>query len=154
MDDEQGRYPRSLRLPNRPTPELAVNVLAYDLVDVLWWVLGFLLFSTWICLVAVLLRHIVWSRDLSGWGKAFWLICLIVVPVIGALAYVIARRGRIIKQPEVDRQEQAALPDHGRDVAVASRPIPAVDPARLAELHDRGFLTDEEYVRERMRALS
>jgi Phospholipase_D-nuclease N-terminal/Short C-terminal domain len=132
-----------------------VNVLAYDLVDVLSWMLGFLLFSTWICLFAVVLSHIVWSQDLSGWDKAFWLVCLVVVPLIGALAYVIARRGKITKRrPEVDRLDPAALRGYGKDVAVASRPTPAVDAARLAELHDRGLLTDEEYVRQRTRALS
>ena len=134
---------------------IAMNVLAYDLVDVLWWMLGVLLFSTWICLVVVLLRHIIWRQDLSSGGKAFWVVCLIVVPLIGALAYVIARRGRITtRQPEVERQEQTAPRGYGKDVDVGSPPTPAVDAARLAELHDRGLLTDEEYVRQRMRALS
>jgi hypothetical protein len=88
-------------------------------------------------------------------GQGFWLVCLIVVPLIGALAYLIARRAKITKRrPEVDRLDQAALRGYGKDVAVASRPTPAVDAARLAELRDRGLLTDEEYVRQRMRALS
>jgi hypothetical protein len=132
-----------------------VNVLAYDLVDVLWWMLGFILFSTWICLFVVLLSNVVRRQDLAAWGKALWLVCLIVVPVIGGLAYVIARRGKVTKgQPEVDGQQQAAPRGYGKDAAVASRPTPAVDVARLDELHDRGLLTDEEYVRQRMRALS
>ena len=132
-----------------------MNVIAYDLVDFFWWTLGFFLFSTWICLIVVLLSHIMWSQDLSGWGKALWLVCLILVPLIGALVYVIARRGKTTKrQPGVDRQEQATLRGYGEDVAVASPRTPAVDAARLAELHDRGLLTDEEYVRQRMRALS
>ena len=134
---------------------LAKFGLAYDLVDFLWWMLGFVLFSTWICLFVVVLRHIMGRQDLSGGGKAFWLVCLIVVPLIVALAYVITRRGRITTwQPEVDRQEQAASRGYGRDSAVASPRTPAVDVARLAELHDRGLLTDDEYVRQRMRAIS
>jgi Phospholipase_D-nuclease N-terminal len=132
-----------------------VNVLAYDLVDVLSWILGVVLVSMWICLFVVVLSHIVWRHDLSGWGKAFWLVCLIVVPLIGALAYVIARRGKITKrQPEVDGLEQAAPRGYGKDTAMADPRTPAVDAARLAELHDRGLLSDEEYVRQRMRALS
>jgi hypothetical protein len=132
-----------------------VNVLAYDLVDVLWWMLGFFLFSTWSYLFVVLLSHVIWSHDLSGWANALWLACLVVVPLIGTLAYVIARRDGIAERRlEVDTQEEAAFPSHGKDVAVASRRLPAVDVAKLAELHDRGLLTDEEYVRQRMRALS
>lgn len=83
------------------------------------------------------------------------LVCLVVVPVLGALAYVIARRGEITRrQSEVARQKRAALRGYGTDVAAAGRPTPAVDAARLAELHDRGLLTDEEYVRQLMRPLS
>ena len=132
-----------------------MNVLAYDLVDVLSWMLGFLLFSTWICLFVLLLRHIMWRQDLSSGGKALWVACLVVVPLIGTVAYVIARRGRVTtRQPEVDRQEQAASRGYDKHGAVVSPPTPAVDLARLAELRDRGLLTDEEYVRQRMRALS
>jgi Phospholipase_D-nuclease N-terminal len=155
MVDEQRQIRPIAPLDHRPTRSIAVNVLAYDLVDILYWSLGFFLFSTWICLFVVLLSHVVSSQDLSGWGKALWLVCLIVLPVIGALGYVIARRGKITKgQAEVDRQKPAAPRGYGKDVAVASRPTPAVDAARLDELHERGLLTDEEYVRQRMRALS
>ena len=132
-----------------------MNVLAYDLVDVLSWILAFLLVSMWICLFVVVLSHIVWSQDLSGSAKAFWLVCLVVVPLIGALAYVIARRGKITRrQSEMDRLEQAALRGCGEDAAMERPRTPVVDAARLAELHDRGLLTDEEYVRQRTQALS
>jgi hypothetical protein len=74
---------------------------------------------------------------------------------VNVLAYVIARRKRIAeRQLEADKQKQAAFHSHGKDGAVTSRRTPAVDVAKLAELHERGLLTDEEYVRQRMRALS
>jgi hypothetical protein len=132
--------PRSLRSTSRSSGRIAVKVHAHDRVEVLRWILGFFMCATWIYLLVVLLGNITWSNDLSGWGRAAWLVCLIVLPLIGAIAYVVARRARIAER-------QQAL-------AVTSRRIPAVDVARLAELHDRGLLTDEEYVRQRMRALS
>jgi hypothetical protein len=74
---------------------------------------------------------------------------------VNILAYVFARRKRIAeRQLEADKQKQAASRSYGKDGAVTSRRTPAVDVAKLAELHDRGLLTDEEYVRQRMRALS
>jgi Short C-terminal domain len=74
---------------------------------------------------------------------------------VNVLAYVIARRRRIAeRQLEADKQKQAASRSYGKDRAVTSRRTPAVDVAKLAELHERGLLTDEEYVRQRMRALS
>lgn len=55
-------------------------------------------------------------------------------------------------KPAADTQ-RAPLRSAVNDVAVANRRTPAVDVARLDELHDRGLLSDEEYVRQRMRAL-
>lgn len=74
---------------------------------------------------------------------------------MNVLAYVIARRKRIAeRQLEADKRKQAASRSDDKDGAVTNRRTPAVDVAKLAELHDRGLLTDEEYVRQRMRALS
>jgi Short C-terminal domain/Phospholipase_D-nuclease N-terminal len=135
--------------------EHPVNVLAYDLVDVFWSMLWFFLFVMWIYLFVVLLTDIFRSHDLSGWGQALWMACLVVLPLIGALAYLIARGDGIAeRQLVVDRQKKAALRSYVKDVAVTSGRGPAVEVARLAELHDRGLLTDEEYVRQRTRALA
>jgi Short C-terminal domain len=74
---------------------------------------------------------------------------------VNVLAYVIARRKRIAeRRQEADKQKQAAIRSYGKDGDVTGRQTPAVDVAKLAELHERGLLTDEEYVRQRMRALS
>lgn len=56
-------------------------------------------------------------------------------------------------QPSVNRR-RAECRSAVDDVPVASRRTPAVDLAKLDELHDRGLLSDEEYVRQRMRALA
>ena len=60
---------------------------------------------------------------------------------------------RIAKPKAAADTQRAPLRSAVNDVAVASRRTPAVDMARLDELHDRGLLSDEEYVRQRMRAL-
>jgi hypothetical protein len=131
-----------------------MNVLSYDLVDLFWLVVWFFLFFAWVYLLVVLLTDILRSHDLSGGGKALWVACLVVVPLIGTLAYVIARGDRIAERRlKVDPQEVATLHSHVKDVAVTTHRTPAVDVAKLTELRDRGLLTDEEYVRERMRAL-
>jgi hypothetical protein len=52
------------------------------------------------------------------------------------------------------RGPDEAFRSDGKDVAVTSGRAPRVEVARLAELHDRGLLTDEEYVRQRTRALA
>jgi hypothetical protein len=134
--------------------EPPLNVLAYDLVDVFWSMLWFSLFFMWIYLIVVLLTDILCGQDLSGWGKALWMVGLMVLPVIGAVAYLIARGDGIARrQVDADRRKEAALRSYVKDVAVMSGHTPT-EVAKLAQLHDRGLLTDEEYVRLRTRALA
>ena len=52
----------------------------------------------WLFIWIVLIVLVIWailsiirSHDLSGWGKAGWLIVVILVPFIGVFAYLIAR---------------------------------------------------------------
>lgn len=58
---------------------------------------------------------------------------------------------RIAKPSPAADTQRAPVRSAVNDAAV--RRTPTVDVARLDELHDRGLLTDEEYVRQRMRAL-
>lgn len=64
------------------------------------WGLGDVLLATgmiflWCCLLAAVLVavvHLLRSHDLSGWAKAGWLVLLLVLPLIGLIAYVVVRR--------------------------------------------------------------
>ena len=115
-----------------------MNVLAYHLVDVFWLMVWFFLFFAWVYLLVVLLTDILRSHDLSGGGKALWVACLVVVPLIGTLAYVIARGDRIAERRlKADGQQLAKLHSHVNDVAVTTHRTPAVDVAKLTELHER-----------------
>jgi uncharacterized membrane protein YwaF len=43
----------------------------------------------WVFIVVV--RDLFRNRELSGWAKAGWLVALILVPLLGSLAYIIMR---------------------------------------------------------------
>jgi Short C-terminal domain len=58
------------------------------------------------------------------------------------------------RRQRVDKQEDDARRSGAEDVAPTSAPNPAVEVVTLAELHDRGLLSDEEYVRRRTQALT
>jgi Phospholipase_D-nuclease N-terminal len=51
--------------------------------------LGLLFLWIWIAITVVI--DIFRSHDLSGWGKAGWLVLIVLVPLLGVLIYVIAR---------------------------------------------------------------
>ena len=62
-----------------------------NLGQVFWAMLWFFLFFIWIWLLIVVFADIFRSHDLSGWGKALWVLFVIILPYLGVLVYLIAR---------------------------------------------------------------
>jgi hypothetical protein len=86
--------------------------------------------------------------DLHGLGKAIWLVVVIFLPFIGTLIYLVMRR------PGATPEERAALDEANRDfVKYYSATSTAEQIKVLADLHDRGKLTDSEFASEKARLL-
>jgi hypothetical protein len=86
--------------------------------------------------------------DIHGGAKALWLVVVIFLPFIGTLIYLIMR------QPGSTPEERQALADAQRDyVAHAPAGSPVEQIKVLAELHDRGKLSDSEFESEKARIL-
>jgi len=68
-------------------------MLAYDypLLSVLWSILLFALAVLWIFIVIWAFIDNFRRTDHSGWAKALWFLFIVFVPVIGVLAYIVAR---------------------------------------------------------------
>jgi hypothetical protein len=131
-----------------------VNVLALDLFDLFWSMLWFFLFVMWIYLFITLIADIFRSHDLSGWGKAAWIVGLVVFPILGSIAYVIARgEGMAERQIEQAKQQNAAFQDYVRNAA-GTAASPADEVAKLVDLRASGVITDEEFERQKARVLA
>jgi len=63
----------------------------YPFLDIMWTMFIFFAWVIWISLVIMVLIDNFRRRDNSGWGKAGWTALIIFVPLIGVLAYMIAR---------------------------------------------------------------
>jgi hypothetical protein len=70
----------------------------YPFLSVLWTILIFMAFVIWIWMVIMVLIDIFSRHDLSGWGKAGWVVLIIVLPFIGVLSYLIAYSGGIAER--------------------------------------------------------
>jgi len=91
--------------------------------------------------------------DLGGFAKALWVIGLIVVPVLIALIYLIARgRGMAERQADAARQAQAETDQYIQSVAGRSNPAEQVASAKA--LLDDGAITQEEYEQLKVKALA
>lgn len=86
--------------------------------------------------------------DIGGFSKAVWVVCVILVPFFGTLFYLIARPAGATKQ------ERELLDEASREfVAKYSPANDAAELQAIADLHDRGKLTDDEFAAEKRRIL-
>ena len=148
---------------------------AYTFGQVLLTVLEFMLLMLWLWLAITVIMDVFRSHDMSGWNKAFWLVLIAVVPLLGVLIYVIARgdemkahhisdqrAGEIASIAELaDLKNRGILTDEEFQRVAAQRKLsqdaPASsdnDIAELEALRDRGLLTDEEFKRAKQSVLS
>ena len=125
------------------------NILAvqWGVGQVFLTMLWFSLFLIWVWLVISVLVDVLRSHDLGGWGKALWILLVIVLPYLGVLVYLIARGSRMqpimvrfgLPAPDNTAQIQAAVLTHEQVEALAA----------LAERRDQGLITAAEYVSQR-----
>ncbi|WP_205328647.1 SHOCT domain-containing protein [Glycomyces sp. YM15] len=86
--------------------------------------------------------------DLKGWLKALWVVVVVVLPFFGTLIYLIARPAG------ATAAEREALDASGRAFVAKYAPDNAAEQLRvLADLHDRGKLTDAEFQTEKARVM-
>jgi hypothetical protein len=130
-------------------------VLAYDypLLGAIWTMFVFFLWIMWFFLLFRVISDIFRSDDLSGWGKAGWLIFVLFLPFLGVFVYVIARGnamgGRDLAAAEArDQQFQAYVRD------AASSGGTADELAKLADLKERGVLSEAEFQAQKAKILA
>jgi hypothetical protein len=86
--------------------------------------------------------------DMGGWSKALWVTCVILVPFFGTLIYLVSRPAGATKE------ERIMLDETNREFVERYTPTNGASQlATLADLHDRGKLTDDEFAVEKERVL-
>ena len=109
------------------------------------------LLCVWMCSI-----FSVFTREMSGWLKALWLVAIIFLPFIGTLLYLIVSPGKRgmseswwsgdgnwlawgeYNRPVVPEEDQP-----GPVRVAAARPVDELQ--MLTQLHDAGKLTDAEF---------
>jgi hypothetical protein len=116
---------------------------AMPLLDLFWAMLWFFLFFLWIWLLIAVFTDL-FRNAMSGWGKALWAVFMIVLPLLGVLVYLIAHGGEM---QERSMKHAFAMEERQQDYikSVAGPASTADEVAKLADLHDRGVLTDAEF---------
>jgi len=133
----------------------------YPVLDLFWTIIEFFLWVIWIWILIMIFIDIFRSHDLSGWAKALWFLFVLLIPLIGVLVYLIVRGGsmheRQVRQAQSDadafyasygRHAAPGATDDGGDGSTADQL------AKLADLRDRGVLSQEEFEREKAKVLA
>lgn len=128
---------------------------SYPVLDIFWTMVQVFLFIIWIWLLIVVFGDIFRSHDMGGLAKALWVIGVIIFPYIGVLVYLIARGGsmheRAVKQAQ---QQQHAVDDYIRQAAGTPGDTTADQLHKLADLRDRGVLSQDEFDAQKAKILS
>ena len=122
----------------------------YTFGDALLSVLELALLFLWIWIAVGVVFDVFRSADLSNWAKALWVLFIIVLPWLGVVAYLVVRGHTMHEHHQHDRAQFDAFRRFAQRGGGWS---PADDIGKLAELRDRGVLTDDEFERAKTRLL-
>jgi Phospholipase_D-nuclease N-terminal/Short C-terminal domain len=101
------------------------------------------LFVVWIWILFTIITDLFRDHEMSGWGKAIWLLFLVFIPFLTGLVYLIVRgsgmRDRAIKA-QTDAKKH--FDEYVREQAATS---PADELHKLNDLREKGALSQEEF---------
>jgi putative oligomerization/nucleic acid binding protein/phospholipase D-like protein len=126
---------------------------AYPFLSGFWYLLVFFAWIIWFWLLITVFADLFRRDDISGWGKAGWIVFVIVLPYLGVLVYLIAEHSGMTERS--NRQTQAARQEFDQYVqSVATQTDPAEQIAKAKQLLDSGTITQAEYERIKQKALA
>jgi hypothetical protein len=102
---------------------------------------GIFAFVVWFWLLVVIFGDLVRRHDISGWGKALWVIVLVLFSYLGILAYLITQGGGM-----ADRNAQQAQQARDELRRVVGFSV-ADEITKLGQLKKSGAITEDEFQR-------
>jgi hypothetical protein len=128
----------------------------YPFLDVLWTMLVIFAWVIWFWLLITVFADLFRRRDISGWGKAAWIIFVIVLPYLGVFVYLIAQHeGMAQRNVEQAQASQAQFDDYVKSVAAGGGGSgSAAEIERAKQLLDSGAITQAEFDALKAKALA
>jgi hypothetical protein len=104
-------------------------------------------FVVWFWLLVVIFGDLFRRHDISGWGKALWVLALVLTSYLGIFAYLITQ-GRGMAERNAQQAQQAR--EELRSVVGYSV---ADEITKLEQLKKSGSITDDEFKRLRAKVV-
>ena len=115
---------------------------SYPFLDIFWTILIFMAWVVWIWIAITVLIDLFRRHDMGGWGKALWVIFVIILPFLGVLIYLIAYHDGMAERSQKQAQaQQQQFDDYVRQTAGGS----AAEIEKAKALLDNGTITQAEF---------
>jgi hypothetical protein len=126
----------------------------YTFLDAFWDILIIFAWLIFLWIAVTVLIDVFRRHDISGWGKAGWVIFVVLLPWIGVLVYLIVNHDGMAERRYRDAaQAQTQFDDYVRQAAGTSA-SPTQEIARAKELLDSGAITQAEFDAIKTKALA
>jgi uncharacterized membrane protein YcjF (UPF0283 family) len=123
---------------------MLITASSYPFLKVLWDILIIFAWILFIWMAIVAFSDLFRRRDISGWGKAAWVVLIVILPWIGVLAYLIVNHDGMAERSEKQtRAAQAQFDDYVREAAGKGGPASEIETAK--KLLDSGTITQNEF---------
>jgi Short C-terminal domain/Phospholipase_D-nuclease N-terminal len=130
-----------------------VIATSYPFLNVLWDILIFFAWVIYIWIAITVLIDIFRRHDISGWGKAAWVVFVVIIPWIGVLTYLIVNHTGMTERKVQDAQaSQAQFDEYVRQAAGTGGAAAEIEKAK--QLLDSGAITQAEFDALKAKALS
>ena len=126
---------------------------SYPFLDVFWDILIIFTWVIFIWIAITVLIDVFRRHDISGWGKAVWVVFVVILPWIGVLAYLIVNHDGMSERRMKEAQTaQAQFDDYVRATAGSGGAVAEIDKAK--QLLDSGAITQAEFDAIKAKALA
>jgi len=127
----------------------------YPFLDLMWTMVIFFLWILWFWLLFTVFADVFRRHDISGWGKAAWLIFTILLPFLGVFVYLITQNtGMTQRNLERARAQREQFDDYVRQTAGGSGSGATAEIERAKGLLDSGAITQSEFDAIKQKALA
>lgn len=126
---------------------------SYPFLNVFWDLLIFFAWVIFIWIAITVLIDVFRRHDISGWGKAAWVVCIVILPWIGVLAYLIVNHAGMAERRAKDtRAAEARFDEYIRHTAGTGGAASEIEKAK--QLLDGGTITQAEFNAIKAKALA
>ena len=132
---------------------MVITATSYPFLNILWTTLIFFAWVIFIWIAITVLIDVFRRHDISGWGKAAWVIFVVIIPWIGVLVYLIANHDGMAERRMKEAQaSQAQFDEYVRQSAGTGGAAAEIEKAK--QLLDSGAITQAEFDALKAKALA